>query len=632
MPQSSIEHQIQKATSIDELIAVIENYPGEFTSSTGIVLSKKVMVDGLRKVASDPGAQAFIVNNPTDVLIFQNMHLTSKHGLQAKARELINELYFKEPDERLRNADTGEFKAFLDRLEATRITHSKKPNKKLSKLVSNDAVDAIFNYMLMTRNANKNHYPQRQVATSHLSEIASLPPGGAYRLDKKTTGLARTLNIIRSKDGEFALIVETKSKLADNSKRTLSKKISGANKVGKSAWRIDAGATEYFNLVTKLSHEDALIMIKDEVRVSTKYAGPNINLNELGAEIDKNNEKKISVYSVKATGALDGKIGKIKNEHQDLLITDILNGVKKMHDSSDVHQDLKPHNILVYGRSSEGFRAKLTDFGSARKDGDEVSTLLATTGYESPEISLFYAQGKSENHQYHEYYKYFNNPSEGKSFGAEFATQLTNVSLPKFAAPNKANDAWALGLIIFEIRHGRMPTASKKADIDIINNDPLLKGLLNPVREQRLTVSEALEMHSVNVKNKMIGTELVQDLNRFNPSLLYKNVDVKKKFMGLGKHYKASGREADLEFLQGMVQTATANISAAKDSETLNKLIENFILDINQFQSKKAAAGKFGESRLARVIDDLKEILAKHPLVGPNPRQGSPAVSPKKLK
>jgi hypothetical protein len=52
---------------------------------------------------------------------------------------------------------------------------------------------------------------------------------------------------------------------------------------------------------------------------------------------------------------------------------------------------------------------------------------------------------------------------------------------------------WALGVVIFCIKYQRYPTLE---DYDtLINTDPLLKGLLDPIRETRIDAKTALSLH-----------------------------------------------------------------------------------------------------------------------------------------
>src|SRR5689334_9627993 len=100
------------------------------------------------------------------------------------------------------------YQAFLARLK-DRKSHVLGP--KLRKLLSKPDLLAIFDFFLKRAHQN----------------LEVLPPGFAYRIDKKQTGLSRTLHILRSKKkeeyGEYKLIVETKSKQRDGSKQALPK-------------------------------------------------------------------------------------------------------------------------------------------------------------------------------------------------------------------------------------------------------------------------------------------------------------------------------------------------------------------------------------------------------------------------
>ncbi|HRE32610.1 MAG TPA: hypothetical protein PLD88_11600, partial [Candidatus Berkiella sp.] len=81
-----------------------------------------------------------------------------------------------------------------------------------------------------------------------------LVPGKAYYLDKAQSSLSRNLSVLRNNKGEYKLIVETKSKLANGQKQKLPL-VEGGYKKGKPAWRVDTEEEHYFSLITHINSE-----------------------------------------------------------------------------------------------------------------------------------------------------------------------------------------------------------------------------------------------------------------------------------------------------------------------------------------------------------------------------------------
>ena len=175
------------------------------------------------------------------------------------------------------------FQQFLDRIGSAKDLS----NSRLNKLINRDDFLKICNYFNLTDNIEP-HQHQFGIKTRsqhnqlyHIEKIKRLQPGGSYRLPKEESGLARTLNILRSANGEFKLLIETKSKLSNGSKQLLPK-VGGSFKSGKPAWRIDGNLTEYFDLVAEFEEDKQLNEIKKEVALSQELGSDTVNVNELG--------------------------------------------------------------------------------------------------------------------------------------------------------------------------------------------------------------------------------------------------------------------------------------------------------------------------------------------------------------
>ncbi|MCM1348299.1 MAG: serine/threonine protein kinase [Firmicutes bacterium] len=68
------------------------------------------------------------------------------------------------------------------------------------------------------------------------------------------------------------------------------------------------------------------------------------------------------------------------------LLTQVLNGLKFLHENGVLHRDLKPGNILIARRPDGTLVPKITDFGISRQfDADDTLTSAATVSYASPE-------------------------------------------------------------------------------------------------------------------------------------------------------------------------------------------------------------------------------------------------------
>lgn len=389
----------------------------------------------------------------------------------------------------------------------------------LTNLIQQDKLKNIYGYFL----CNRAHFEAR------------LAKGQPFRLDKKRTNLARTLNVIfHPQTKEPILLLETKSKNALNQKDANSKVYSGAYKSTKVAWRIDsqtpekvANAVFYINKIEKeraakqtevithaLSEAKKEVYLSDMVAKNTPNEQINVNCPVLGQVIDKpgirkstkiNYVQKISFYSAWAQeGTLDTFL---ETEQAKALTPDRLNqmakqlikGLVAIHKSGVIHQDIKPANILVFNDGIGNYRLELADFGiSASATDPNLSQIeaLATVQYESPEISAANNKRKDPsqedkmiipyNHAYFYDTKYL---SYGQNFGKEMAFK------PEYSSPDKANDAWALGVVLHIIFNKTKPSLENQQHFS-----PLIAGLLQPDRANRFTVEQALECIEIEIQ------------------------------------------------------------------------------------------------------------------------------------
>jgi serine/threonine protein kinase len=275
------------------------------------------------------------------------------------------------------------------------------------------------------------------------------------------------------------LIVETKSKLADNTKRTDVEKESGTAKSGKPAWRLDGKEEEYFNLVSYLKTTGDVIFPIYEALYSRSAVSPQINAMQLGQKFTgKSGKDKISLYAPKVDErTLYHHLHKaLSIPQQKLLIDDLLKGIKDFHEKNLSHLDIKPANLLIYRGLNNILRLKITDFGHSSATDRFISPNFGSPLYWPPEIVA-------------------HKPALHKDMEKEdmiaYALYRQNQMAPATEVQvKKAYDMWAVGICIFEIKYDRIP---KSADLPLIEQDPLLKGLLDPDPDKRFSAEEALD-------------------------------------------------------------------------------------------------------------------------------------------
>ena len=82
------------------------------------------------------------------------------------------------------------------------------------------------------------------------------------------------------------------------------------------------------------------------------------------------------------------KTQSLTDEHVQLLIYQVLRGLKYVHSANIIHRDLKTSNIAV----NESCELRILDFGLARATTDEMTGYVATRWYRAPEIMLNWMQ------------------------------------------------------------------------------------------------------------------------------------------------------------------------------------------------------------------------------------------------
>jgi len=88
-------------------------------------------------------------------------------------------------------------------------------------------------------------------------------------------------------------------------------------------------------------------------------------------------------------GSLDDWVGRLPLDQAEWVFREIAEGLKHIHDSGYVHQDIKPSNILLrYDDQGRIREVKISDFGLAISLRTEGSRILigGTMGFQAPEV------------------------------------------------------------------------------------------------------------------------------------------------------------------------------------------------------------------------------------------------------
>lgn len=382
---------------------------------------------------------------------------------------------------------------FLERIEEakSKIEKGGLPEE-MTHLITQEDLLKIYDYMLNT--------------PVILSKLAN---GQGFRLGRKQIhDIARTLNIVCNPNGEFMLMLETKSKLSSGVKDK--KRVIGSGSYGtvKPCWRIDLDEPEeWANKTIKgdnVEEADFEAIFSQNLIENHDYQdAPSelLNVTLLGELYFSDKNVKKSQYSQRAIGDLEQILKKdtiIFTENDKKRITqNILEGLATMHRQGKIHQDIKLANILVY-RDKDGYYAKLADYGLAYdpKLPNQLGEALATSGYESPEISLAYEARSASRHRY--YHKDFTSSARPYGYQVNKQNKQRSTRSPEaieYKKAHPANDIWATGIVLFSLQYKHKPNLHDTKDTIRIEDDPLLKGLLEPNRATRFTIDQARKVY-----------------------------------------------------------------------------------------------------------------------------------------
>jgi hypothetical protein len=348
--------------------------------------------------------------------------------------------------------------------------------------------------------------------------IKNLKMGMPVRLSKELGYFTRTINIVFDhEDNDIFLMLETKTKNATGKKNHEIPVLSGTLKTVKPAWRIDspfpvkyANAVSYGNKKNNnipLARTEALTPLQiakkhDEFESCLHTVMVGAEFKKMGTRDRGHKESyktKMSFYSKWADQGdlcsfLKGKEGEtLTFEERDLLALQLLFAVKLMHNENIVHQDIKLRNILIFKRG-ESFYLELCDFGLSYNLSLNIRRIAQSSlKYESPEISAIHYYFRKNRGFDYDYFHDASIESHGRNAFLQnqaYFKPLIQAQSERFVQPNKANDMWAVGMVIREIYKAILTTEEGKQKYANF----IIK-LLHPDRDKRLTAQEAFDQH-----------------------------------------------------------------------------------------------------------------------------------------
>ncbi|MCS5708996.1 protein kinase [Candidatus Berkiella cookevillensis] len=370
----------------------------------------------------------------------------------------------------------------------------------ISEYILKQDLIAIYDYVLRNQNT---------ILNTLISKDNKTPQYRGYRIEKEKSKLARSISILKDLSNQFILILDIKRKLKSGEKSLKTKIFVGGNKIGKVAWRIDTPIyAKWINLVTKRTKEKRIQNTDAEAKLSQELAQRNQCIHtgysdllfsySLESQIYRTGEKyKQAHYAPFVEMDFNSFL---KNKSKSLTMADkysiadqILKAIQIMHQQNIAHQDIKEANMLISFKNGQ-YQIKINDFGHSTNYRHDQKESLATASYASPEIALAY---KSKKSVHHEYFYDRNDSSFGirvdRNLSKGNASRYANSKLAiKYSKPDLKNDMWAIGVVFY-----RLFTNSKLMENNIatqkkIEQNPLLKGLLAPIREDRFTIDQAL--------------------------------------------------------------------------------------------------------------------------------------------
>lgn len=393
-----------------------------------------------------------------------------------------------------------EAKSFIERIKATYFKFTEQAldfPKKLEASITRQMLSDIYHYIL-----NK---------AELFDKLAS---GRNFRIDKKHSGLKRTLNILLNQASEYMLILETKRKKYDDSKDSSQKIGEGSYGTVKPAWRVDTEIFEEWANKTSsfLDVKYEATFLKNIIKDCSIEQSELFNISLLG-EVFYKQSLKCSLYSKRAMGDLDTIV---KND-KDLLslknilfiFGDVLNAINVLHQKGRIHQDIKTQNILIY--MGDRYYAKLTDFGISEDTRRPVfHDALSSVNFVSPDILIGTQPKQADHHSlFHSDPCNYNQFAYGAYKNTEkYKAENTDPVVINYRLPDPSNDMWALGILLFKLLYHRYPLYNER-DRMIIQNDLLLSGLLKIERQDRMTIKQVLEIYPQWLEKQLINPPVI---------------------------------------------------------------------------------------------------------------------------
>jgi serine/threonine protein kinase len=566
--------------------------PGSDHTAHEILQSSKTY--GLSYVAG-PGYEQFIYPRDSANVQMQLEILQKRRGSALPGYFFTSEYAartLKELEQQIL-ASKEDLDGFLARLGRAK-TDSLQPG--LAKKLAPEEHEKLLNFFINVSNENLK------------SQLALLEPGKSLRFDKGVTGLPRSVNILRTEHGEYKLIVETKSKLAMGVKDLDAPVVRGTIKTGKPCWRLDV-QEEYFGLTMTVNVDDPKqkAYVEEIARESAlsrelSKSSDNICMTEIGTEFEKGGKKKITVYSERAIGTLDKFLtADIDSKVREKLISDLLQGVKTIHDKGYAHQDLKPQNLLVYGDGSGGYTLKIADFGEAKKHGAKGEYGSGPHKYQSPELAYYYTNPHTRDvancefgeKNFHQRLNILGRLFADAPQNSEIYAKET-LNREHYQSPNKSNDMWAVGMLVYSIQHGKAPESV--ADIQAVQDDPLLHGLLDANRPTRIDVDKAMQLNESLISAQARNFDKVAKGHRY--------------YIGVSLKRSSEDRVADARGKLG------DDISQYLDGLSIDGLKpidrDRWHMTVGWLENKNSEHTPISDAHYQKILPQIAPIIAKY--------------------
>lgn len=393
-----------------------------------------------------------------------------------------------------------------------RLMHTKINMGSRHEILSMEQLRAIYTYVLNQADL--------------LQQIDALPINASIRLEKlsaDSSELPRTCVIQRFPDGHLELIVLTNLKFADNSK--FSKTFDGSSKKDKDAYRIDdvraqAASIRWVRLQYRLSEygrtspqerAKRLKRIQDEADVSQMITSDFVSPIFVGSPYTHapHRQRREGIYAFAKPGlyTLNKFMQRINDEpnmqiyrqHPELLdsiVLSLLQGLLDIHAKQIIHTDLDVTNIIVRTRGEELICQYIDFAGAINLAQGPSSKYGGTLDQASPEMSAAIMYKLMLECYTSWDMGFIPNPNTFAYDLVELAATTDNRYANQTVFDFKDN-SWSLGVMLFKLFTGVTPRLNTYTLV-VLEQNPLLKGLLAPTRAARFSAQEALDCWQKN--------------------------------------------------------------------------------------------------------------------------------------